>query len=125
MIKGFKEFINQGDVVDLSVGVVVGVAFTTLADAFTEGLITPIVRIFLGNEAGNFEVVIAGQTIDISLMISALITFFFTMLVIYLVFVVPINRFRARRAFDAGSDEQVALLAEIRDLLQKQSGHER
>lgn len=121
MFRGLREFVNQGDVVDLSVGVVVGVAFTTLADAFTQGLITPVVRIFVGNDAGDLEIVIAGQTIDISLMISALITFVFTMIVIYFIFVVPINRFRARRAFDSGMDEQVELLTEIRDLLKDSS----
>ncbi|MCP4893335.1 MAG: MscL family protein, partial [Actinomycetales bacterium] len=35
MIKEFKTFINEGDVVDLSIGVVAGVAFVTLAEAFT------------------------------------------------------------------------------------------
>ncbi|HCL70254.1 MAG TPA: large conductance mechanosensitive channel protein MscL, partial [Actinobacteria bacterium] len=41
------------------------------------------------------------------------------LLVIYFVFVVPINRFRARRAFDTGSDEHVELLREIRDLMKE------
>lgn len=52
MLKGFREFINRGDVVDLSVGVVVGVAFTTLVGAFATGLIMPIVNILGGGDAG-------------------------------------------------------------------------
>lgn len=119
MLRGFREFINQGDVVDLSVGVVVGVAFTTLVDAFTTGLIMPIVNIFGGGDAGNLEIMISGQVIDISLILSALITFAITIVVIYFVFVVPINKFRSRRAFEAGPDEQLQLLTEIRDLLRE------
>ena len=47
-IKEFKTSINEGDVVDLSIGVVAGVAFVTLAEAFTVGLVAPFVRIILG-----------------------------------------------------------------------------
>lgn len=119
MLKGFRDFINQGDVVDLSVGVVVGVAFTTLVDAFTTGLIMPIVNIFGGGDAGTLEITISGQVIDISLILSALITFAITIVVIYFVFVVPINKFRSRRAFESGPDEQLELLTEIRDLLKE------
>ncbi|NDA12225.1 MAG: hypothetical protein EBZ15_06265 [Actinobacteria bacterium] len=54
-----------------------------------------------------------------SLIIAAIITFAIEILVIYFVFVVPINRFRARRAFEAGSDEHVELLREIRDLMKE------
>ena len=50
MIKEFKTFINEGDVVDLSIGVVAGVAFVTLAEAFTVGLVAPFVRIILGTD---------------------------------------------------------------------------
>jgi large-conductance mechanosensitive channel len=62
---------------------------------------------------------VSGQVLDISLIVSALITLAITILVIYFVFVVPINKFRYRRAFAAGPDEQLQLLTEIRDFLRE------
>ena len=118
-IKEFKTSINEGDVVDLSIGVVAGVAFVTLAEAFTVGLVAPFVRIILGTDGAVGEFVVAGQVFDISLVVAAIITFAIELLVIHFVFVVPTNRFRARRAFDTGSDEHVKLLREIRDLMKE------
>lgn len=116
-IKEFKTSINEGDVVDLSIGVVAGVAFVTLAEAFTVGLVAPFVRIILGTDGAVGEFVVARQVFDISLVVAAIITFAIEVWVIHFVFVVPTNRFRARRAFDTGSDEHVELLREIRDLM--------
>ena len=118
-IKEFKTSINEGDVVDLSIGVVAGVAFVTLAEAFTVGLVAPFVRIILGTDGAVGEFVVARQVFDISLVVAAVITFAIELLVIHFVFVVPTNRFRARRAFDTGSDEHVELLREIRDLMKE------
>ncbi len=118
-IKEFKTSINEGDVVDLSIGVVAGVAFVTLAEAFTVGLVAPFVRIILGTDGAVGEFVVAGQVFDISLVVAAIITFAIEVWVIHFVFVVPTNRFRARRAFDTGSDEHVELLREIRDLMKE------
>ena len=116
-IKEFKTSINEGDVVDLSIGVVAGVAFVTLAEAFTVGLVAPFVRIILGTDGAVGEFVVARQVFDISLVVAAIITFAIEVWVIHFVFVVPTNRFRARRAFDTGSDEHGELLREIRDLM--------
>jgi len=119
MIKEFKTFINEGDVVDLSIGVVAGVAFVTLAEAFTVGLVAPFVRIILGTDGTAGEFVVAGQAFDISLVVAAIITFAIEILVIYFVFVVPTNHFRARRGLDTGSYQHVELLPEIRDLMKE------
>ena len=118
-IKEFKTSINEGDVVDLSIGVVAGVAFVTLAEAFTVGLVAPFVRIILGTDGAVGEFVVARQVFDISLVVAAIITFAIEVWVIHFVFAVPTNRFRARRAFDTGSDEHVELLREIRDLMKE------
>ena len=119
MIKEFKTFINEGDVVDLSIGVVAGVAFVTLAEAFTVGLVAPFVRIILGTDGTAGEFVVAGQVFDISLVVAAIITFAIEILVINFVFVVPTNHFRARRGLDTGSYQHVELLPEIRDLMKE------
>ena len=119
MIKEFKTFVNEGGVVDLSIGVVAGVAFVTLVEAFTVGLVTPFVRIILDTDDAAGEFVVAGQVFDISLVIAAIITLAVVLVVIYVAFVVPINRFRARRALDTGSDEPAELLREIRNLIKE------
>ena len=91
----------------------------TLAEAFTVGLDAPFVRIILGTDGTAGEFVVAGQVFDISLVIAAIFTFAIEIFLIYFVFVVPTNRFRARRAFDTCSDEHVELLREIRDLMKE------
>jgi large conductance mechanosensitive channel len=124
MLKGFREFALKGNFIDLAVAVVVGAAVATLIGAISEGLILPIVGIFLGGgvNAGQFE--INGQIIDISLIINAFITFIVTMAVIYFAFVMPMNKLRERVGagdIDTKSTE-AKLLVEIRDLLAAQQG---
>ena len=124
MIKGFREFVFRGNVIDLAVAVVVGAAFTALVAVFTDSLIKPIIGIFLGGgvDAGTIE--IRGQVINV----TAMITFVITLAVIYFVFVVPMNKFRERLAAGkataeeeaAATPEDIALLTEIRDLLKAQ-----
>ncbi len=121
MLKGFREFVLRGNVIDLAVAVVVGAAFAALVGAFSEALILPVVGIFLGGgiDAGTLE--INGQIIDFGMMINAIIMFLITLTVIYFIFVMPMNRLRARRG---GGDidttpPDVRLLTEIRDLLKE------
>ncbi len=124
MLKGFKEFALRGNVIDLAVAVVVGAAFAALIGAFSAALIMPVVGIFLGGgvDAGTIE--INGQVIDFTMMINAVIVFVVTMAVIYFVFVLPMNKIRARMgASDVDTTPaDVKLLTEIRDLLLAQQG---
>lgn len=124
MLKGFKEFALRGNVIDLAVAVVVGAAFAALIGAFSAALIMPVVGIFLGGgvDAGTLE--INGQVIDFTMMINAVIVFVVTMAVIYFVFVLPMNKIRARMgANDVDTTPaDVKLLTEIRDLLVAQQG---
>jgi large conductance mechanosensitive channel len=122
MLKGFKEFALRGNVIDLAVAVVVGAAFAALIGAFSAALIMPVVGIFLGGGVSAGTIEINGQIIDFTMMINAVIVFIVTMAVIYFVFVVPMNRMRARMG-TANVDTtpaDVKLLTEIRDLLKAQ-----
>ena len=124
MLKGFREFALKGNFIDLAVAVVVGAAVATLIGAISEGLILPIVGIFLGGGVDAGQIEINGQILDISLMINAFITFIITMAVIYFAFVLPMNKLRERMGsgdIDTATAE-VKLLREIRDLLQAQQG---
>ena len=123
MFSGFKSFVLRGNVIDLAVAFVVGAAFATLITSFSEGLISPIVGIFLGGGVDVGQVTINGQIIDFSLLINAIITFFITLSVIYFVFVMPMNKYRQRTGQDAvdATPPEVKLLSEIRDLLAQNS----
>ena len=55
MIKGFKDFITRGNVVDLAVGVVIGAAFTTLVSTFTESFLKPLIQL-IGGGTGSAPV---------------------------------------------------------------------
>lgn len=124
MLKGFREFALRGNFMDLAVAVVVGAAVAALIGAISAGLILPLVGVFLGGgvNAGQFE--INGQIIDLSLIVNAFIVFIITMAVIYFAFVVPMNKLRERMGQQevSATPADIALLTEIRDLLQAQQG---
>jgi large conductance mechanosensitive channel len=122
MLKGFREFVLRGNVIDLAVAVVVGAAFAALVKAFSDALILPIVGIFLGGGVDAGTITINGQVIDFSMMINAVITFLITLTVIYFIFVVPMNKLRERsgKGNVDTTPADVKLLTEIRDLLKEQ-----
>ncbi len=121
MIKGFKEFVFRGNVIDLAVAFVVGAAFATLVTSFSEALINPVVGIFLGGGLEAGTITINDQVINFTQMINALLTFVITLTVIYFVFVLPMNKFRSMTGKGAVDTRpaDVQLLAEIRDLLKE------
>jgi large conductance mechanosensitive channel len=121
MLKGFRAFVLRGNVIDLAVAFVVGAAFATLISAFSEGLISPIVGIFLGGGVDVGQFTIRDQVIDVTMLINAVIMFVITLTVIYFVFVVPMNAYRKRTGQDVvdATPADVKLLMEIRDLLKE------
>jgi large conductance mechanosensitive channel len=122
MLKGFREFALKGNFVDLAVAVVVGAAVAALIGAISTGLILPLVGVFLGGGVDAGQIEINGQIIDISLIINAFIVFIITMAVIYFAFVVPMNKLRERMGHEdiSAMPADIALLTDIRDLLQAQ-----
>ncbi|UZJ24107.1 large conductance mechanosensitive channel protein MscL [Rhodococcus antarcticus] len=125
MLKGFKDFLLRGSVVDLAVAVVVGTAFTAIVTAFTAFIITPLISVIGGtNPAGlSFKIISDNEAtrIDIGGLIGAIINFAIIAAVVYFVVVLPVNALKARRqaGVEAGPAEptDVELLIEIRDLL--------
>jgi large conductance mechanosensitive channel len=126
MIKGFKDFLLRGNVVDLAVAVVIGTAFTALVTAFTASFLTPLIGLVGGGGTTGGEVVVNGQHFTWGAFISAVITFVLTATVVYFVIVLPVKviTLRRRRGEEPGPVEptQVELLVEIRDLLRAQQG---
>lgn len=126
MIKGFKEFIMKGNVVDLAVGIAIGVAFTTLVAAFGTYFVNPIVAVAGGDNARGFGFEITNEAtfVNVGALINALIVFVVTMAVIYFAIVVPMQKLQElrKRGVDeepADVPEDIELLREIRDALQR------
>lgn len=120
MLKGFKEFLARGNIIDLSVAVVIGTAFTALVKSFTDTIITPLTsRIGAsGTDVGLLKISIGGgQTIDLNVLISATINFVLVAAVVYFLVVAPYNRLRKRGEVEQAQDTELSLLTEIRDLL--------
>jgi len=121
MFKGFRDFVLRGNVIDLAVAVVIGAAFAAVVKALADSLITPVVNMVLApGLADGLTTTIRDQVINWSSLINAAIAFLITALVVYFIFVAPMNKFRARygkKTEDEAEDEQTVLLREIRDLL--------
>ncbi|MGA8851039.1 MAG: large conductance mechanosensitive channel protein MscL [Aeromicrobium sp.] len=126
MLKGFKDFLMRGNVVDLAVGIAIGVAFTTLVGAFGASIINPLVASIGGGNDMGFGFSITGSAasfVNIGLLINAIIVFVVTMAVIYVAIVVPVQKMQSLRSTAPGVDEpeavpeDTALLREIRDAL--------
>ncbi|MFF5037198.1 large conductance mechanosensitive channel protein MscL [Nocardia salmonicida] len=124
MLKGFRDFLLRGNVVDLAVAVVIGTAFVAIVTAFTTGIINPLLAVFGGsNEMGLGFQLIADKPatfIEIGPIITAAINFVLVALILYFVLVVPATR--AKKRFSA-ADEKLSeneLLIQIRDLLAEQ-----
>ncbi|MEN9935287.1 MAG: large conductance mechanosensitive channel protein MscL [Chloroflexota bacterium] len=94
---GFRKFLVRGNVVDLAVGIVIGVSFTAVVNALVENVITPIIGIFGGvPDVSTWGFTVAGQTILYGAVINALLTFLITAAVIYFLVVLPVNRLMDR-----------------------------
>ncbi len=128
MIQGFKDFLLRGNIVDLAVAVVIGTAFTALVTNFTTSFINPLIASAGGADNIGLGFTIrdgnAATFIDIGGFITAIITFVITAAVVYFFVVIPmkkLNELRERGKVEepAGPSEDIALLREIRDALQR------
>ena len=99
MLRGFKNFLMQGDLIIIAVGLVVALAFSTLIKAFTDSIITPLINAIAGggNAGKGLGWTVNGQRIDIGAFIGALIYFVIFMAVIYYLIVVPYRAYMRRR----------------------------
>ncbi|AUI61758.1 large-conductance mechanosensitive channel protein MscL [Amycolatopsis sp. BJA-103] len=133
MLKGFKDFLMRGNVVDLAVAVVIGAAFTSIVTAFTTGLIKPLINTIGGSDAAKglgFNILSANDAtfLDFGGVINAAINFVLVAAVVYFVIVLPVKHVqeRRKRGEEAGPAEptDVELLTEIRDLLRAQQNRQ-
>jgi len=135
VLKGFREFILRGNVIDLAVAVVIGAAFTGIVTGLVEGIFNPVIALLFNADsiagagitlrpesapgAGDAVVLAWGKVI------SAVIQFLLVAAIVYFALVAPMNfvKRRAERRKAEGHPaapappSELELLAEIRDLL--------
>lgn len=97
ILKGFREFILRGNVVDLAVAVVTGAAFGAVVTALIRDIITPIIAAFAGEPFfGGLTFTIHKSTFAYGDLINEVITFVTIAAAVYFFVVVPLNAVRAR-----------------------------
>ncbi|GAA1185696.1 large conductance mechanosensitive channel protein MscL [Pseudonocardia alaniniphila] len=127
MIKGFKDFVLRGNVVELAVAVVIGAAFGSIVSAFTNGIIQPLINTVTPPSSPGFGVqLVSGKAstyIDFSAVVTAVLNFLIVAAVVYFVIVYPLKTIqeRRRRGIETGPADptDIELLTEIRDLLRE------
>ena len=133
MLKGFKEFIFRGNVVELAVGVIIGGAFGAIVKSLVEDVFTPLIGMLVGKPdfsgivlggKANAEGKIEGG-IMLGNFLNATISFLLIATAVYLFIIVPLKRYQAMTAkpaapaAPAAPPEDIVLLREIRDALKK------
>jgi large conductance mechanosensitive channel len=121
MLKGFRDFVMKGNVIDLAAAVIIGAAFGAIIDSLVKDLITPILGM-LGGQPDFSTIKVGG--IQLGNFLNAVLGFLFKAAGLYFLIVVPFSKLAARLAAAPapapGPSQQEQYLREIRDLLQQQ-----
>jgi large conductance mechanosensitive channel len=123
-LSDFKAFLMRGNVVDMAVGIVIGLAFAALVTALVADILTPIIAAMFGShDFSQLTFTINGSTFKYGDFINAVIVFVSIAAAVFFFVVRPYNHYmeRARQGqepeAEAAKPEDVVLLGEIRDLL--------
>ena len=99
MLKGFRQFLLRGNVIDLAVAVVIGGAFGAVVAALVKDLLTPLIAAVVGQpDFSAITLTINGSQFLIGDFINALLSFVLISAAVYFFVVVPVNALAARRA---------------------------
>jgi large conductance mechanosensitive channel len=120
MLKGFRDFLLRGNVVDLAVAVVIGAAFNEVVNGFITSFVDPIIAMALGASGTENLATITFAGFPVGVFLSALITFLIKALVVYFFIVRPFSSIAAKYTPPPVATDDVKLLAEIRDLQKQQ-----
>jgi large conductance mechanosensitive channel len=96
-LKGFRDFLNQGNVVQLAVAVVIGVAFSAVVTALVVDVVNPIIAIPFGKP--NFDTLVLtinGSNLKYGTFLTALIAFVLIAAGVYFIFFLPYTRIQTR-----------------------------
>jgi large conductance mechanosensitive channel len=104
LLRGFKNFLMQGDLIVIAVGLAIALAFSTLIKAFTEAVITPLVNAAGGGGTNGLGVRVNGQLLNFGALISAIIYFIVYVAVVYFLIVLPYRTYQQRRGVTVFGD---------------------
>jgi large conductance mechanosensitive channel len=123
VLKEFRDFLMKGNLVELAVAIVLGIAFGLVIKSLVDNLITPIIGMVGGVDFSSETFSINGSTFRYGQFINDLITFVLTAAAVFFVIVKPVNTIMARirkpEELEPDAPTETALLIEIRDLLAK------
>ena len=124
MLAGFKNFIMRGNVIELAVAFIVGVALVAVVNALVNGLITPLIAAVVGQPRldGSMIVTVNNAQFYFGAVLGAIINFVLVVAAVYFLIVAPMNKLAERRKAGIEPEpeapaEDILLLQEIRDLL--------
>lgn len=127
-IKEFKEFISNGNVMSMAIGIIIGGAFTAIVNSLVADIITPLIGMILGGiNFSSISITVGSAQLMVGKFIQAVIMFILTALVIF-VMMKGLNKLAAKKkaaddaeeaAAPAEPSDEVKLLMEIRDALNK------
>ncbi len=122
MLKGFRDFLMRGNLIELAVAFVIGAAVVKLVAALVDALITPLLALIVGKPSfGEISFSISGTKFPIGLFLNEAFTFVATAAAVYFFIVVPYQR--AQSLLSKGGEDEATLtkdqelLIEIRDSL--------
>jgi large conductance mechanosensitive channel len=125
VLKEFRDFLMKGNLVELAVAIVMGIAFGLVIKSLVDNLITPIIGMVGGVDFSSETFSINGSTFRYGQFINDLITFVLTAAAVFFVIVKPVNTIMARirkpEELEPDAPTETALLIEIRDLLAKRA----
>jgi large conductance mechanosensitive channel len=102
MLKGFRQFIPRGNVLDLAVAVVIGAAFGAVVTAFVTNILTPLIAAIVGKpDFSAFYFSANGAVISYGVFLNALIAFLLVAAAVYFFMIAPMNAWKARAARSA------------------------
>ncbi|GLB67126.1 large conductance mechanosensitive channel protein MscL [Arthrobacter mangrovi] len=126
MLKGFRDFIMKGNVIDLATAVIIGTAFSAVVNALVKNVLMPFIAGLVGSPnfddfaVWNFN----GNLVQFGVLLTAIVNFLLIAAAVYFIIIVPMNHIIERRNRLLGItpeaetvDPQIALLTEIRDSL--------
>jgi large conductance mechanosensitive channel len=124
-LEEFKNFAFKGNLIDLAVAVILGVAFGKIVDSLVKHLIMPFVGMLLPGEQGylGWKIAVGAKEIPYGLFLGEVVNFLIVAIVLY-VFIVKVVGYlmKAKEAAPPPPSKQEVLLAEIRDLLKAKKG---
>ena len=122
-MKEFKEFIAKGNVMTMAVGIIIGGAFSAIISSLVDDVIGPVIGMIIGGiDFSKLAITVGSAQLMIGNFIQAVINFLITAFVLFMI-IKAFNKFQRKQEEEPAPEPEtpadVALLTEIRDLLQK------